>query len=97
MGPDRTDVFTGAATLNVDICVKIAVEAPDKTGSRVCLISPENRINSSTSGAREWAMTLAPPMRLMGQLVIDHSAKATLEKVEPVAAEAESKNGQNTP
>jgi hypothetical protein len=32
MNTDGTDVFTGPASVNVDICVKIAVELPDKTG-----------------------------------------------------------------
>jgi hypothetical protein len=32
----------------------------------------------------------------MEQQIADYSTKATLEKIEPVAADAESKNGQNT-
>jgi hypothetical protein len=45
MNTDGTDVFTGPATVNVDICVKIAVELPDKTGGRICFSSPESRSN----------------------------------------------------
>jgi hypothetical protein len=45
-----------------------------------------------------WAMTLATPMRLTEHYAADLPAlKATLENIEPVAADAESKNGQNTP